>query len=68
MDKLFVFRCYSVGIPMGTNRLRLVTDMVLFCYAKDIMSLSEENHGDVIAAVSSMSVRRRPNNDDILFL
>ena len=45
-----------VGIPMGTNCAPLVADLFLFCYEKDFMlSLSEDNHYDVIEAFNSTS-------------
>ena len=45
-----------VGIPMGTNCAPLVTDLFLFCYERDFMlSLSEDNHSDVIEAFNSTS-------------
>ena len=45
-----------VGIPMGTNCAPLVADLFLFCYERDFMlSLSEDNHSDVIEAFNSTS-------------
>ena len=43
------------GIPMGTNRARLVTDF-LFCYERDFMtSLSDDNQADIIEAFKTTS-------------
>ena len=44
-----------VGIPMGTNCASLVADLVLYCYERDFMSLSEDNQSDVIEAFNSTS-------------
>ena len=41
---------------MGTNCAPLVADLFLFCYEIDfILSLSEDNHSDVIEAFNSTS-------------
>ena len=41
---------------MGTNCAPLVADLFLFCYERDfVLSLSEDNHSDVIEAISSTS-------------
>ena len=45
-----------VGIPMGTNCVPLVADLILFCYEKDFMlSLSDNNQTDIIEAFNSAS-------------
>ena len=45
-----------VGIPMGTNCVRLVADLFLFCYERDFMKdLSSDNQADVIKAFNSTS-------------
>ena len=45
-----------VGIPMGTNCAPLVADLFLFCYERDfMMSLSDNNQTDIIAAFNSSS-------------
>ena len=45
-----------VDIPMVTNCGLLVADLFLFCYERDFMlSLSEDNHSDVIEAFNSTS-------------
>ena len=41
---------------MGTYCVPLVADLFLFCYERDFMlSLSEDNHPDVIEAFNSTS-------------
>ena len=43
-----------VGIPMGTNFAPLVTDFILFCCERDVMtSLSDDNQADIIEAFNS---------------
>ena len=45
-----------VGIPMGTNRAFLVTDLFLYCYERDLMaSLSDDTQADIIEASTSTS-------------
>ena len=45
-----------VGIPMSTNCAPLVADLVLFCYEREFMlSLSNNNHTDIIEAFKSTS-------------
>ena len=46
-----------VGIPMGTNCVPLVADLLLFfCYERDFMlSLSDNNQTDIIEAFNSTS-------------
>ena len=39
---------HIVGIPMGTYCASLVVDLFLFCYERDIMSLSDNIQADVI--------------------
>ena len=39
-----------VGIPMGTNCVPLVADLILFYYERDFMLLSEDKQSDVIEA------------------
>ena len=46
----------EVGIPMGTNCVLLIADLFLFCYERDfMMSLSDDNHADVIDAFNTTS-------------
>ena len=45
-----------VGIPMGTNCVPLVADLILFYYERDFMlSLSDDNQSEVIEAFNSTS-------------
>ena len=46
-----------VGIPMGTNCVPLVADLLFFfCYERDFMlSLSDNNQTDIIEAFNSTS-------------
>ena len=45
-----------VGIPMGTNCIPLVADLLLFGYERDSMKdLSSDNQADVIKAFNSKS-------------
>ena len=44
-----------VGIPMGTNCAPLVVDLFLFCYERDLMSLSDDKQADVIDAFNTTS-------------
>ena len=45
-----------VGVPMGTNRAPLVSDLFLFCYERDfMMSISDDNQADVIDAFNTTS-------------
>ena len=44
----------SICISVGTNCARLVADLFLFCYERDLMkSLSRENQADIIEAFNS---------------
>ena len=44
----------TIGIPMGTNCVHLVADLLLFCYERDFMaSLSRGNQADIIEAFNS---------------
>ena len=46
-----------VGIPMGTNCVSLVPDLLLFCYERDFMLfLSEDTQSDGIEAFNSASM------------
>ena len=61
LDNIFIRFCtklyrYVIGIPMGTNCAPLVADFFLFCYERDfMMSLSDDNHADVIDAFNTTS-------------
>ena len=44
-----------VGISMGTYCAPLVSDLLLFCYERDFMSLSGEKQADVIDAFNTTS-------------
>ena len=45
-----------VGIPMGTNCAPFVVDFFLFFYERDfVLSLSDNNHSEVIEGFSSTS-------------
>ena len=61
LDKIFIrfgTKLYrqTIGIPMGTNCVRIVADLFLFRYERDfIKSLSRENQADIIEAFNSTS-------------
>ena len=53
LDNIFIrfglkFNRQIVGIPMGTNCVPIVTDLVLFCYGRAFMlSLLDNNQNDI---------------------
>ena len=61
LDNIFIrfgIKLYRqvVGIPKGTNCARLVADLILFCYERDLMmSLSDDKQADVIDAFNTTS-------------
>ena len=61
LDNIFIrfgtkLHIQVVGIPMGTNWAPLVTDLLLFCYERDlIMSISDNTQADIIEAFNSTS-------------
>ena len=44
-----------VVIPIGTNCGPLVADWLLFCYGRDLFSLSDKKQTDIIEAFNSSS-------------
>ena len=40
---------------MGTNCAPLVADLFLFCYERDLLSLSDDNQSEIIEAFKSTS-------------
>ena len=44
-----------VEIPMGTNCAPLIADLCLFCYERDLMSLSDDKQADIIDAFNTTS-------------
>ena len=56
LDNIYIRFCTElfrqmVGIPMGTNCVPVVADLLLFCYERNfLMSLSEEKQSEVIEA------------------
>ena len=61
LDNIFIrfgLKSYRqiVGIPIGTNYVPLVADLLLFCYERDLMlSLSDNNQTDIFEALNSTS-------------
>ena len=55
LDNIYIRFRQIVGIPMGTNCAPLVADLLLFCYKRNFISLSEEKQSEVIEAFSSTS-------------
>ena len=58
LDNIFISKLYRqiVGVPMGTNCVPLVEDLILFCYEGEfIVSLLENKQTDIIEAFNPTS-------------